>query len=58
MLWRVGCLQAPFMHFLSINAHRRRSANAEANAITPNRGHDYPDLLADYDFFTDSPREH
>jgi hypothetical protein len=44
--------------FLSINADSRGRADAQANAIFSNGGHNNPDLLADHDLFTDTPAKH
>jgi hypothetical protein len=46
------------MHFLSINAHARRRADAQANAVALNGGHDDADVLVNHDLFTDTPTEH
>jgi hypothetical protein len=46
------------MHFLSIYAHRRGRADAQANPVAFNGGHDDADLLVNHDLFTDAPTEH
>jgi hypothetical protein len=46
------------MHFLSINAHCRRRADAQANPGALNGGDDDPDLPVNHDLFTDVPTEH
>ena len=46
------------MHFLSINAHSCWRADAQANPVTFNGGHDDPNLVVDDDLFTDPPSEH
>jgi hypothetical protein len=43
------------MHFLSIHAHRSGRADAWANRVPLNGGHDDPDVLVNHDLFTDTP---
>jgi hypothetical protein len=43
---------------LSINAHDRGRADAQANPAALNGGHDDSDLLVNHDPFTDSPTQH
>jgi hypothetical protein len=46
------------MHLLSINTHSQGRGDSQANAIAVNSGHDDPDLLANHDFFADTPSKH
>jgi hypothetical protein len=46
------------MHFLSIDAHRRRRLDTQTNAIPLSGYHDEPDLLANHDLLANAPCEH
>jgi hypothetical protein len=45
-------------HFLSIDAHRARRADAQANPFASDGSHDNLDVLANHDLFADTPSEH
>jgi hypothetical protein len=46
------------MHFLSIHAHARGRADAQANPVAMNGGHDDADSLVNHDHLTNAPTEH